>query len=180
MLKADWIRISLDVPRKDVFNYIKQPLDDGVWDVVIDNIKKLVANKPNSLTVGIKFMLSQYWRNKDACRQFADELGVDYHQEKYVRNHESSLVDSLAKKEEPCKLTSLKVVVDYDGTYYICPFFHHNKEMKIGKGDINKLWGSTKHKKAINGISPEKCALYDCPMRNIQLDRIENSHLEWI
>lgn len=184
MLAVDWIRISLDVPDKDVFNELKCPSQKDVYDKILSNILLLVSKKNKQSTrrtpaVGVKYLLSSKWKDRESCKKQARELGVDYCQVKFVRNHDSSLVDNIAKSGARCKLTPLKVVINYDGTYYLCPFFHH-QDMRIGNGSIKELWGSEEHRKLILNIDPSKCALYDCPMRNINMDRLKEAHLEWV
>jgi wyosine [tRNA(Phe)-imidazoG37] synthetase (radical SAM superfamily) len=65
LLLADWVRISLDVPTEDIFNEIKRPPNRQTWQRTIDNIRGLVANKKGT-TVGLKFMLSRWWTDRDA------------------------------------------------------------------------------------------------------------------
>ena len=179
LLLADWIRISLDVPNKEIFNEIKVPSDPECFDKILGNIATLVQNKSKT-TIGIKFMLSKWWTDREACKKLCRDLGVDYCQVKYVRHHKLSLMDDRARAGEACKLTPLKVVINYDGSLHLCPFFHHQPQMKIGDGLLSELWGSEQHKKAISCIDPKKCAYYDCPMRNIDFQRLEDAHLSWV
>jgi len=163
---CDWVRVSLDVPDREVFKKIK-----GVdaYEKVLKTIKRLD-------NVGIKFMLSKLWTDVEACEALAKDLGA-YCQVKYIRNHDLALRE--AEAGEKCCLTPLRIVIDYDGTYYLCPFFHH-QDLKIGKGKFQDIWGSKAHKEAIDKIDPQKCALYDCPFRDVDLKILEDAHLGWI
>lgn len=171
MLLANWVRVSLVATTK--FKYKKLTGCDK-FDLVYDNIKKLSKNKENT-KVGIKLLTSEICPSfPNAKKQLPT---VDYITDKRLRNDEHSLVKN-PKHVEPCGLTQLKAVVDYDGSFYACPFFHHIPDTYIGYGLISDFWGSDTHKNAIKQIT--NCNLYDCPMLDIDYNFVKGLDLNFI
>jgi radical SAM protein with 4Fe4S-binding SPASM domain len=69
---------------------------------------------------------------------------------------------------EPCLMTYLHPVVDWDGTIYICPFFEHRKIThsigNIHDGGFFRWWNDRSHKQVFAGIDPMTC-IPNCPMK---------------
>ena len=68
---------------------------------------------------------------------------------------------------EPCLLSVLHPLIDWDGKVYICCFFHHRKENHLlGDLSVNSfadIWNSTEHCVRINQVKREQC-VPNCPM----------------
>lgn len=157
MFLADWVRVS--IPNT---NYLKSE--------ITDNIDYMLARRKIT-RIGVKLLRSKPCPNP---LWFSE---VDYIQIKDLRNHEASLKEN-PKHVKPCGLTPLRAVVDYDGTFYPCPFFYAQEGTAIGKGLLSELWGTEAHKKAINNI--KNCNLYDCPFIDIDWKEIEKADLDFI
>lgn len=157
MLWADWVRISIPNPNL-------------VPKIVEKNIKKLMRERINT-RIGIKLLRSKL------CLDPMITLPSDYVQIKDLRNHKNSLKQN-PKYIKPCGLTSLRAVVDYDGTFYPCPFFYAQTKTAIGKGLLSELWGTPAHKKAIKNI--KNCNEYDCPMLDIDWEEIKKADLNFL
>ncbi len=69
---------------------------------------------------------------------------------------------------EPCLMTYLHPIVDWDGTIYICPFFEHRKNThsigNIHDGGFFRWWNDPLHQKVFAGIDPKTC-VPNCPMK---------------
>jgi MoaA/NifB/PqqE/SkfB family radical SAM enzyme len=157
MFLADWVRVS--IPNT---NYLKSE--------ITDNIDYMLARRKIT-RIGVKLLRSKPCPNP---LWFSE---VDYIQIKDLRNHEASLKEN-PKHVKPCGLTPLRAVVDYDGTFYPCPFFYAQEGTAIGKGLLSELWGTEAHKKAIKNI--KNCNLYDCPFIDIDWKEIEKADLDFI
>jgi MoaA/NifB/PqqE/SkfB family radical SAM enzyme len=157
MFLVDWIRISIN-------NSMHIP------EIVIDNLEKML-NRRKITRIGIKLLRSKF------CPEPLCFLEADYIQIKDLRNHPDSLKEN-PKHIKPCGLTPLRAVVDYDGTFYPCPYFYAQKNTAIGKGLLSELWGSEVHRVAINNI--KNCNLYDCPFLEIDWEEIKKADLEFI
>ena len=67
--------------------------------------------------------------------------------------------------DRPCILTPLNITIDSDGEIFLCHYFKHRKaKHRIGNmtEPIEKVWGSPRHRQAIEQIKPDECNLYDC------------------
>lgn len=157
MLYADWVRVS-------VFNANK------VDPRTKRNLKKLMARRKIT-KVGVKYLVSE-------VSPYPDEvLDSDYFQVKYLRNHPLSLVKN-PDYVKPCGLTPVRAVVDFNGCFYPCPFFHAQENTTMGQGTLSKIWGSDNHKDAISKI--KNCNQYDCPMLDIDFKKFEQADLDFI
>ena len=69
---------------------------------------------------------------------------------------------------EPCLMTYLHPIVDWDGTIYICPFFEHRKKThsigNIHDGGFFRCWNDPRHQQVFAGIDPKTC-IPNCPMK---------------
>ena len=157
MLYADWIRISIHNPLK-------------ILSIVKKNIKRLMKNRTIT-TIGVKFLRSKFGFNI-----VAGDMRVDYVQIKNLRNSPYSLVKN-PKYVKPCGLTPLRAVVDYDGTFYPCPYFYAQKNTAMGKGVLSELWGTKAHKRAIKNI--KNCNKYDCPLLEIDWNELRKADLDF-
>ncbi len=155
---ADWVRISISNS-----NFITER--------VTDTFKTLMTRRKIT-KVGIKFLRSKVCPNPHWYY-----APPDYIQIKDLRNHPDSLKVN-PDFVKPCGLTPLRAVVDYDGTFYPCPYFYSQKKTAIGKGLISEFWGKEAHQKAIKNI--KNCNLYDCPMLDIDLKELEKADLDFI
>lgn len=153
MLLADWVRVSF---------YNSNPK-------VKHNIEKLMKNKTNT-TIGVKFL-------KSKVHSEFPYIDADYVEVKNLRNHNSSLVEN-PEYVEPCGLTPLRAVVDYDGTFYPCNYFFNFKDTAIGNGVLSSLWGKPQHIKAIEKI--KNCNCYDCALATLDLKTIKQADLCFI
>jgi len=158
MLLADWIRISI-------------PNANKVDNRVLDNLMKLRTNRITT-KIGVKLLRSKLCPQPDFSL-----LYTDYIQIKDLRNHKDSLRDN-PDFVEPCGFTPLRAVVDYDGTFYPCPYFYAQKNTSIGKGLLSELWSSEAHKEAIKNI--KNCNEYDCPMQDIDWAGLKKADLDFI
>ena len=171
MLLANWIRVSMPATTK--LKYNKLTVSDK-YDTVINNIKTIVKKRKDT-KIGIKLLLSEICPSfPNARRQLPT---VDYITEKRLRNDKHSLVKN-PKHVDPCGLTPLRAVVDFNGSFYACPFFHHIDGTYIGIGEISKFWGLATHRKAIKSI--KNCNLYDCPMLDIDYAFVKGLDLNFI
>jgi radical SAM protein with 4Fe4S-binding SPASM domain len=125
------------------------------------------------------------------------EIGVNYLQFKWLEEHkwsvkperrlplidalqsriasqspESLIVDVLPgyggfKIQERCVMSVLHPLVDWDGTIYMCAFFHHRKKAhSIGTLRESKFfdcWGSDHHREQIRNVNPTQCTP-NCPL----------------
>src|ERR1035441_8877121 len=73
---------------------------------------------------------------------------------------------------EPCLMTYLHPIVDWDGTIYICPFFEHRKSThsigNIRVGGFFRWWNDPLHQQVFAGIDPNTC-VPNCPMKRCVL-----------
>lgn len=158
MLYCDWVRISVPNPNK-------------ILPQTQSTLNKLM-NQTKITTIGVKFLRSKLCPYPEYFK-----VNVDYLQIKDLRNHPDSLVKN-PKFSAPCKLTQLRAVVDYDGTFYPCPYFPIYKQKPIGQGIISEIWGKPQHIKALQKI--KNCNLYDCPFLEVSIKKLEEMHLEFI
>jgi MoaA/NifB/PqqE/SkfB family radical SAM enzyme len=167
MLDLDWVRVSIPFPTNELY----KKMTGGDLSKVKENLKRLKLGKG---TVGIKLLSSKLCHAPEIIGQFPQ---VDYIQVKDLRNCELSDVKNL-KYVKPCGITPLRAVVDYDGTFYPCPFFHSQKSTKISKDLMSKWWGGDEHLRAISNI--KNCNEYDCPFANIDWQVLNEAHLSFI
>lgn len=158
MYLADWVRVSI-------------PNSSYVPEIIVNHIKNLYTRRTIT-KVGVKLL-----RSKDNPNPKWGHKFQDYVQIKDLRNHKKSLKANPAYVK-PCGLTPLRAVVDYDGTFYPCPYFYAQKKTAIAKGLISEFWGKDWHKEAIKNIT--NCKLYDCPMLDIDFKKLEQANLEFI
>ena len=168
LYRLDWIRISIPAPTDKLY---KKITGTNCLPQVKENIRRLMRCRCG--TRGIKFLSSKLCYNPLSYWG----IPVDYMQVKALRSSKYSDVKN-PKYVKPCGLTPLRAVVDYDGTFYPCPFFHAQKGTAISKGKLSKWWGSEKHKKAISNI--KNCNQYDCPFAEIDWKPLNEAHLEFI
>lgn len=72
------------------------------------------------------------------------------------------------KAGEPCLLSVLHPLIDWDGKVYICPFFHHRKESHC-LGDLSvdsfeEIWNNPEHRAKIDGVQKHQC-VPNCPLK---------------
>lgn len=79
-----------------------------------------------------------------------------------------TVLGSVRKLEmhRPCELTPLQVTIDAHGEVYLCCYFRHRAE-RHGIGNIHEisfadLWGTERHRAAIEAIQPKECSVLDC------------------
>ena len=169
LYRLDWLRVSIHGPNDKLY---KKMTGVDCLPKVKENLKRLMRCKCG--TVGIKFLSSKLCHNPHS---YWAGPQVDYFQTKALRNSKYSDVKN-PKFVVPCGITPLRAVVDYDGTFYPCPFFHSQKGTAIGKGKLSKWWGKDKHKKAISNI--KNCNQYDCPFAEIDWKPLNEAHLNFI
>jgi organic radical activating enzyme len=161
MLYADWVRVSIPNPNK-------------IPNIVRRNIGKLMANREIT-KIGVKGLRSKFCPDPNWLMLNTE---VDYYQIKNLRNSKFSLVTN-PDYIKPCVVTALRAVVDYNGSFYVCPFFPTlGKNTTIGKGLLSEIWGKEKHKQAIKNI--KNCNKYDCPMSEIDWELLKDADLEFI
>lgn len=161
MLLADWVRVSIHNVSK-------------VLPQTKKNILRLMRNRTTTI-IGVKFLRSKLCPIPLPVEELIQY--VDYYQIKNLRNHPSSLIKN-PKYVKPCGITPLRAVVDFNGTFYPCPFFPMYRQKPIGKGLLSNIWGSQEHKKAIKQI--ENCNLYDCPLLGIDWEKLKKADLGFI
>lgn len=174
---CDWVRVSLNAVNHD--GYRKHAGKDFFGKA----IKTLLWLKQYPVKLGAKFLLSKVNNlNEETIKEFCDGIGIKFYQIKDLRNCEDSLVDDVRKnkKGRTCGLTPLKAVIDYDGTYYSCPFFHHHPNTAIGNSTISEIWGTEKHKLAIENINKDNCCMYDCAFLDVDWDRLKQAEVAFI
>lgn len=67
--------------------------------------------------------------------------------------------------DQQCILTPLNITIDSDGKIYLCHYFYHRKQNhQIGNmaDPIETIWGASRHREAIENISPNECNIFDC------------------
>lgn len=127
----------------------------------------------------------------------AERLGLHYLQFKWLENHTLSIpqnerisltavlrhrvaelpagsliVDVLpgyggSRLQSRCLMSVLHPLIDWDGTVYMCAFFHHRKTSH-SIGNINRraffdFWGSHSHRTQIQQVNPQQC-IPNCPL----------------
>lgn len=125
------------------------------------------------------------------------EIGVHYLQFKWLEEHPWSiplerrpqLVDDLKRKvadvpqerltvdllpgyggprmQGRCIMSVLHPLIDWDGSIYMCAFFHHRKQShsigNIMHSQFFQCWGSEHHREQIKGVNPNQC-VPNCPL----------------
>ena len=158
MLYCDWVRISINDPL-------------NIDPRTRRTLRKLMDKKTITI-VGVKYLRFRGCPNPEIYY-----LHADYTQVKNLRNHELSFVKN-PEFVKPCGITPIRAVVNYDGTFYPCPFFYAQKNTAIGKGLLSDLWDTQAHHKAIKNI--KNCNLFDCPMLDIKWDEFKKANLEFV
>jgi len=87
---------------------------------------------------------------------------------------------------EPCLMTYLHPIVDWDGTIYICPFFEHRKSThsigNIRVGGFFRWWNDPLHQQVFAGIDPNTC-VPNCPMKRynpvVKFIQLEAFHIPY-
>ena len=69
---------------------------------------------------------------------------------------------------EPCLLSILHPLIDWDGKMYICAFFHHRKDSHL-LGDLSvnsfkEVWNSPEHRIRIDQVNRQQC-VPNCPLK---------------
>lgn len=71
------------------------------------------------------------------------------------------------KEQKKCRMAVLHPLIDWDGTIYLCAFFHHRKDRhsigSLNDGGFFDHWGSERHREAIRLANPKEC-VPNCPM----------------
>lgn len=145
---------------------------------------KLIAQRPNQHQL------------VDAIEEALD-MGVNYLQFKWLEQHPWSIpfeerpaiagaiqtklgeitgqdlnVDVLPgyggqQSHERCLMNVLHPLIDWDGTIYMCAFFHHRKEThsigSIANSKFFDCWGSPLHKQRLDSVNPLQCVA-NCPL----------------
>ena len=95
-----YIRVSLDACDKETFNKIKQPVNDNVFEEVIENINSLVRDRKSKRPyIGVKVLVSKLnYKTLPNMISFVKSLKVDYLQFKGSHNTEFDLDQSEAKE----------------------------------------------------------------------------------
>jgi GTP 3',8-cyclase len=69
-----------------------------------------------------------------------------------------------------CWLTPLQTTIDARGDVLLCCYYLHRRERhrigNISRKPFREVWGSQKHIRAIEGIRPPECNLFDCRFVN--------------
>jgi pyruvate-formate lyase-activating enzyme len=174
LLECEWVRVSLNAPDSDGH---ERHTRSKHWKNVINNVGQF---KKGRCKVGLKFLLGEHNKfTEEAVKALCDSLGVGYYDIKYLRSCPEQIVrrESVVK---PCGLTQLKTVVDWTGTYYVCPFYNHHENSSIGRGRLQSFWGGVKHREAIANIRGENCAKYDCCMLTVNTDEFKDAEVAFI
>lgn len=156
MLKAQWIRVSIN---------------NSFSPEMKENLKKMLTHRLFT-SIGIKLMRTR-GNPQPKIKLYPKP---DYVQIKDWRHHEYSAVTD-PEYTKPCGITPLRAVVDWDGTFYPCPYFWKHKN-PIGKRLLSDFWGNDKHKDAIAKI--KNCNWFDCPLLEIDWNEIQRADLEFI
>ena len=127
----------------------------------------------------------------------AERLGIHYLQFKWLEEHPRSVpfserpalvtalqrrIDELVpgsltvdvllgyggpRKQGRCLMSVLHPLIDWDGTIYLCAFFHHRKAGhsigNIAREPFFECWGSTRHRAQIRQVDPQQC-VPNCPL----------------
>lgn len=176
--------VSYDVLRETMLAIVARVRARSEIDQLPKIGMKLIVQQPNEHQV------------LDAVDE-AVRIGVHYLQFKWLEEHKWSiepdrrpaLVDRLQEKvatlptgllivdllpgyggpkvQGRCLMSVLHPLVDWDGTIYMCAFFHHRKEShsigNIGDGRFFDFWGSAPHREQICGVDPDQCVA-NCPL----------------
>ena len=168
-----WVRVGVNALNKE--DYEKFTGVD-LYDKVIRTVCKL---KKSNAKIGLKFLSSKWLDYKGIdYLNFCKRLEVSFYQVKELRNHNRTGLKNKVKKQ--CGLTPLRAVVNYDGMYHVCPFFAHHPNTHIGSESLISIWNTLKHKEAIRNIKDENCSKYDCPMLEIDINKIKELEVEFI
>ncbi len=165
--KFEWIRISLDADSKETYKKYKGY--DG-FDIVMDNIKRLVAKK-NKTVIGVGYVATRYnLGNIEDVIESLKGIGVDYFyirpvednprfisknnlnwlkeyetdEFKIVINYADRIIKGNANL--PCICHSLVTVISADGSVYICGRLHinpsHTPIGNLKKNSFHEIWNS--------------------------------------
>lgn len=187
-----YVRLSLDAVTAELYNQLKHPVVDGMFEKVKENAKKLVEmrGKKDKPHIGLKFLvMKDNLGYISEAVKIAMDLKVDYIQFKRVHSsafeltkkdeEEAERILALCKESDriavvggvrkiilksKCFMAPIHVVMDSDGNIYVCCYFE-GRDLKIGNVFENRfldVWGSEKHKRIIGGIDINECNKVDC------------------
>ena len=70
--------------------------------------------------------------------------------------------------DQPCLLSVLHPLIDWDCNVYICAFFHHRKNNhclgNLAKQTFEEIWNNPEHKKRIESVDRHQC-VPNCPLK---------------
>ena len=191
---ASYVRVSLDASTHSTYAKVKG-LKPDFFGILTETIQRL-AVKASSCKVSGKFLLTpDNYTEVVSMARMARGLGLDSAQFKEVRGtqeltHEQHEIArgllELARKEiwgiriigdlhhpimqERCRLCQLHTLVDADGSVYLCCYFRHRKDShfigNLHNEPLNRIWGGTRHREAMESITPSECNVFDCRFVN--------------
>ena len=191
-----YLRVSLDAATPETFARVKGCPSNMFAKVVskLETLLDERAQSGARVEVGLKVCLTTHNVYEiESCADLAERLGVDSIQYKPARNCPAQLdchaLENASKviaaiRSDPsrrctvmggadkstidfrCFLTPLNVVVDTDGSVYLCCYFSHRRKKhcigNVFQDDMASIWGGERHVEAIRNISPAECNVYDC------------------
>lgn len=195
-----YLRVSLDAATPLTFATVKRcpsTFFDKVLQTIKRLLEARTACA-SRIEIGLKFCITQHnLQEIEAAAQLANELGVDSIQYKPARNcteepssvqlaEAAKAIDRVRSAEHRrcvvlgstakstvdfrCLLTPLNVVIDTDGSVYLCCYFTHRKGKhcigNVCHQNISDIWAGSGHRAAIEGIDPRECNVYDCRFHN--------------
>jgi sulfatase maturation enzyme AslB (radical SAM superfamily) len=108
-----WCRVSMDAATQDTHKKLHRTANED-FARRIENIKKLTTDKPDSLTVGISFIINQdNFHEIEAASKLYSELGVDHLRFSWMfdKNGDSGLTK---EQREKCKQQITDCQTKYD------------------------------------------------------------------
>lgn len=138
------------------------------------NKHQLVNAVDEALAIGVDYLqfkwLEQHRRS--VVREERAALAAELRTRLETVPEEALLVDMLSGYEatpvrERCVMSVLHPVIDWDGTVYLCAFFHHRKDRhaigNVADGGFFSIWGSAAHRQRIDAVDSTECVA-NCPM----------------
>lgn len=189
---ASYVRISLDAATGDTYQKVKG-LSPETFTSLLEHIRKLVALRgyESRCKISGKFLITEdNYTEIPEMAKLTRRLGLDSAQFKLVRHTKevsdtiwraaTGLLEYTKKRQgrypvvgnfykltmrEKCWLCPLHVLVDADGSVYMCCYFRHRKSHWIGNvkdTPLAAIWGGPQHREALEAINPDECNLFDC------------------
>lgn len=170
LFACSWVRISVNALNE---NQHRKFNGTDTWYKVLTTIKML---RNSDVKLGLKFLNSDITTFKESSvKSFCNQFGVEFYQIQDVKKVEYN------NNKCTCGLTPLKIMIDYDGKYYVCPFFHSmSRNTVIGDSNFVNFWGTEQHKKAINNIDPEVCASYNCAFFQFKHELLDQAEVDFL